>query len=169
MADDAYSRERQRKARLGELVEIAVARQLEQSELDELNTLAIGPEGGMDRTIGLVYTAMGPDAVTAAVTLSPAVHQPYGLTNGGLYCTVGESVGSFASIIASGGVPAVGVNNSTDFFKATSSGVLTATAEAVHLGRSQHLWRVTMTDSRGKLVAQTMLRTHIMSTAAASS
>ena len=52
----------------------------------------------------------------------------------------------------------VGVNNSTDFFRAVREGELVSTGTPVHRGRSQQLWLVETHDADGRLVARGQLR-----------
>jgi uncharacterized protein (TIGR00369 family) len=52
----------------------------------------------------------------------------------------------------------VGVNNSTDFFRAVRDGEMTSVATPVHQGRSQQVWVVETRDAEGRLVARGQLR-----------
>ena len=52
----------------------------------------------------------------------------------------------------------VGVNNNTDFLRATRDGVLTATATPLQRGRTQQLWQVAIVDERGRTVAHGQVR-----------
>jgi len=82
------------------------------------------------------------------------------VANGGLYCTIAETVASLASVAAAD-APAMGVNNSTDFIKATGEGELEAVATPIQLGTRTHVWSVEMRQG-DTLVARTTLRTMIM-------
>ncbi len=52
----------------------------------------------------------------------------------------------------------VGVNNSTDFYRAVREGDLTSTALPVHRGRSQQVWVVETLDAEGRMVARGQVR-----------
>ena len=52
----------------------------------------------------------------------------------------------------------VGVNNSTDFYRAVREGRLTSTATPVHRGRSQQVWVVETHDEEGRLVSRGQVR-----------
>ena len=73
-------------------------------------------------------------------------------------------VETFASIgawmaVRDSGRHTVGVANSTDFLRSTTSGRLDVVATAVYQGRTQQLWEVRMTRAEdGALVAQGQLR-----------
>jgi uncharacterized protein (TIGR00369 family) len=89
-------------------------------------------------------------------------HQPYGVVHGGVYCTLSETIASTGAAIwalEQGMAGAVGVSNTTDFLRATTSGVLLAEATPIHQGRTQQLWRVYITrEEDGKLAAQSQIR-----------
>jgi 1,4-dihydroxy-2-naphthoyl-CoA hydrolase len=53
---------------------------------------------------------------------------------------------------------AVGLNNSTDFLRATTEGRLDVLAEPIIQGRTQQLWQVTITRADGKPVARGTVR-----------
>ncbi len=116
-------------------------------------------EGTFTDLIGLKYTALGPDRVTAEWVVSPQQHQPAGIVNGGVYCTVIEtlaSVGGGAWFGERGTV--VGVNNNTDFLRAVREGTLRGEATPVHRGRLQQLWQVVITDEDDRVVARGQVR-----------
>ncbi|MGR7025302.1 PaaI family thioesterase [Geodermatophilus sp. URMC 62] len=99
--------------------------------------------------------------VTGTVELGPDQHTPWGVVHGGVYCTVIESAASIgASVaVADRGQFAVGVNNSTDFLRPTTTGRLDVVAEPVQQGRTLQLWQVLLTRAEdGKLVARGQVR-----------
>lgn len=109
--------------------------------------------------LGLEFSEIGADRVRASLTIRPELCQGTGVTHGGVYCSMAESVASMgASIALDGKGYAVGVNNNTDFLRATRDGVLTAEGTPVFRGRQQQLWRVVITGSDGRDCAQAHVR-----------
>ena len=110
--------------------------------------------------LGLVVSEVGPDRVVMAWTVDERHLQPFGLAHGGIHCLVNESAASIAAAVwfgADGRV--VGVNNSTDFLRASRPGDrLRATARPVHRGRSQQLWQIETRDDQDRLVARGQVR-----------
>ena len=91
--------------------------------------------------------------------------QPWGVTNGGVYASLGETAGSMASFIAAGAGPAVvGTSNQTHFLRPSVKGdVIVATAETEHVGRTTHLFRIEHTNEKtGKRCALTFLKTQVV-------
>ena len=132
---------------------------LTEAETAELAVILGGRVGGLDSTLGVRYISFLPEMV---LELTVTRVQPWGITNGGVYASLGESAGSFAGFIAAGGHSSVmGVTNSTNFLRPSVPGdVIRSTAHAVHTGRTSQLWRIDHVNATsGKLLATTELRT----------
>ena len=110
--------------------------------------------------LGLELTEVGPDRVVATWTAEPKLHQPYGIVHGGVHCSVVETLASVGAATWMGDRgQVVGVNNTTDFFRAVREGTLTSTATPLHRGRSQQLWLVeTRIDAEDRLAARGQVR-----------
>jgi 1,4-dihydroxy-2-naphthoyl-CoA hydrolase len=109
--------------------------------------------------IGLRFSELESQRVRASLTVSPPLRQASGVTHGGVYCSMVESVASVgATMSLKGKGYAVGVNNNTDFLRATRAGILTAEATPVFRGRQQQLWRVVITDGDDRQCAQGQVR-----------
>jgi 1,4-dihydroxy-2-naphthoyl-CoA hydrolase len=109
--------------------------------------------------IGLEFCEIEAERVHARLSISSVLRQAGGVTHGGVYCSMVESVasaGATASLKGKG--YAGGVNNNTDFLRATREGILTAEATPVFRGRQQQLWRVVIRDSDGRECAQGQVR-----------
>jgi uncharacterized protein (TIGR00369 family) len=116
-------------------------------------------EGGFSDLIGLKYTEVGPDRVTAEWVVSPQLYQPAGLVNGGVYCTVIETLASVGGGVWYGDRgTVVGVNNNTDFLRSVRAGTLRGEATPLHRGRRQQLWLVVITDEQDRVVARGQVR-----------
>ncbi|MDP9408431.1 MAG: PaaI family thioesterase [Actinomycetota bacterium] len=114
---------------------------------------------GFDRLIGLQVVEVGPERVEARLEVRPDHHQPFGIVHGGLLATMVETVASVGAAVWYGDRGTiVGVANSTDFFRATREGTLTAVGTPVHQGRTSQLWLVEITDDQGRRVARGQLR-----------
>ncbi|MBO0854589.1 MAG: PaaI family thioesterase [Nocardia sp.] len=136
------------------------------SAFDGISMATVTPEqlneieqGTFADLIGLTYLELGPQRVIGECVVSPQLHQPAGIVNGGVYCTIIEtlaSVGGGIWFADRGNV--VGVNNNTDFLRAVREGTLHAEATAIHQGRSQQLWQVVITDEQQRTVARGQVR-----------
>lgn len=148
-------------ARMTELMEKIAAGGISEAESAELSAIFEEKVPGLDSTLGVRYVAFSPELVVELTVTRDHV-QPWGVTNGGVYASLGESAGSFAGFIAAGGKSNVmGVTNSTNFLRPSMPGdVIRSTAHAIHTGRTSQLWRIDHVNAgSGKLVATTELRT----------
>jgi uncharacterized protein (TIGR00369 family) len=107
----------------------------------DLDTTAFG------RATGFRLTAVTGNRVTGVLEVGPEQHTPWGVVHGGVYCAVVEAAASVgaSSAVAAEGRFAVGVNNNTDFLRATTAGRLDVVAEPIQQGRTQQLWQVLIT------------------------
>jgi uncharacterized protein (TIGR00369 family) len=111
---------------------------------------------------GIVLTDASSDRATGRIEISDKHHQPYGVVHGGVYCALIETLASTGGALwamENGMAGAVGVNNYTDFLRATKDGALIGEATPIHRGRTQQLWQVTVTrEADGKLAARGQVR-----------
>ena len=115
--------------------------------------------GPFAESLGLMLDTANGDEVTAHWTVSAEMHQPYGLLHGGVHCSVVETLASVgASLWFGDRGTVVGVSNTTDFYRATSTGDLTSSARPVHRGRSQQVWLVETADDQDRIVARGQVR-----------
>ena len=116
--------------------------------------------------MGIHAVEVSPERVVARLEINSSHHQPYGIAHGGVYCSIVEGVASFGAgtaAVARGAKGIVGVSNTTDFFRSTSSGELEAVGEPIHIGRSSQVWQVEIRrTSDEKLVARGQVRFHVL-------
>jgi 1,4-dihydroxy-2-naphthoyl-CoA hydrolase len=124
----------------------------------------IDPHGGLNGLIGIDYEEVGPDLCILTLDIDERHHQPYGLVHGGIYCLLAEtaaSVGAAVYAMDQGMEGAVGVSNSTDFFRSMREGTIRAVATPIHRGRSQQVWQVEMSDpAEDRLLSRAQVRLH---------
>jgi 1,4-dihydroxy-2-naphthoyl-CoA hydrolase len=115
--------------------------------------------GPFATNLGLVLDTADGDEVTAHWTVTPQMHQPYGILHGGVHCSVVETLASLGAALWLGDRgKVVGVSNSTDFYRASTAGNLTSSATPLHRGRSQQVWLVETLDEQGRTMARGQVR-----------
>ena len=122
-------------------------------------------EGRFVGMVGLEVSYEDDGNVRGRLAIRPELQQPYGIVHGGVYCTMVETLASHAAALRAmgNGDIVVGVSNTTDFLRATREGVLEAITEAVHVGRTQHLWQVRIwREADGKVVARGQVRLQVL-------
>lgn len=112
-------------------------------------------------TLQIRYTDINTDEkwVKAEMPVNSRVHQPMGLLHGGASAALAESLGSAASTlfinIKENAI--LGIELSCNHLKSKRDGVISATAKALHLGRSTHLWEIRIEDENGNLISHCKL------------
>ena len=112
---------------------------------------------GFDSLVGLNYTHASASCVRAVLVVNKTHLQPYGLTHGGLYCTIGESICSVGANLET--IPnqnlAVGHRNTTTFHRGSRlNSHLIAEATPHHIEQKNRLlWVFTIKDENGTLCA----------------
>ena len=112
------------------------------------------------RAAGLVVDEVSSSRVTAHMELGPHHLTPWGIVHGGVYSTAVESAASLgaSTAVRERGEVAVGLTNTTHYFRSLSAGRVVVDATARYQGRTHQLWRVDITDETGRLVAHGEVR-----------
>lgn len=115
--------------------------------------------GTLMETLGIRYTDAGEGLLEATMPVDSRHHQPMGILHGGATAALAESVASAASGLALAGTgrQAVGLDLGINHIRSVTGGVITARAEALHMGRSTHLWQIRISDANERLIAQAKL------------
>ncbi len=105
---------------------------------------------------------LSPDHSRVRLEIDARHAQPHGIVHGGTYATLIETAASTAASVwamANGMRAAVGVSNTTDFYRSHRTGPVVADATPVHRGRTQQVWQVEITRvDDGKLLARGQVR-----------
>ena len=102
--------------------------------------------------MGIEITELSAERLVATMPVEGNT-QPYGLLHGGASVVLAESLGSMgAAMHAAPDRVAVGVDINATHHRAATSGVVTAVATPIHLGRTMASYEVVITDERGKRV-----------------
>ena len=92
------------------------------------------------------------------------VHQPDGILHGGASVALAETVGSFAAALSiNRKTHAVrGIEISANHLKSIREGLITATAIALHRGRTTQLWEIRIVDEEEDLISLCKLSTMVI-------
>jgi uncharacterized protein (TIGR00369 family) len=102
--------------------------------------------------LGIEMTEVGDDFLRARVPVDKRTRQPFGILHGGVSVVLAETLGSIGAFFASPeGHRGVGLDINANHIRATSSGWVTGTARAVHIGRTTQVWQIDMVNDAGEL------------------
>lgn len=109
--------------------------------------------------LGIEYTAVGDGFLEASMPVTPSHHQPMGILHGGASAALAESVGSAASALQLdlSRQFAVGMALDINHMKSMREGRVIARADAIHIGRSTHLWDIRLRDEQDRTIAVSRL------------
>lgn len=100
---------------------------------------------------GITIRQMGPGKAEAALTVGPDHRNPYGKLHGGAYYTLADCAAGTAC--RTDGRKYVTLDGTIHFIRAAEHGVVTASAQVCHCGRTTALAYVNITGEDGTLYA----------------
>lgn len=133
-------------------------------EYDVAEFMAGMPQGmgALNEKMGIEIVEISPERVVATMPVEGNT-QPYGLLHGGASVVLAETLGSIGSALHA--MPeklSVGVDINATHHRSATSGVVTGTATAIHLGRSSASYEVVVTNEAGKRVCTARITCALM-------
>jgi 1,4-dihydroxy-2-naphthoyl-CoA hydrolase len=108
--------------------------------------------GALNEKLGIELLEISPERVVATMPVEGNT-QPFGLLHGGASVALAETLGSVGSALhAMPEKVSVGVDINATHHRAMTSGVVTGTATAIHLGRTSAAYEIVITDEQGRRV-----------------
>jgi uncharacterized protein (TIGR00369 family) len=126
--------------------------------------IASMPEGmgSLNEKMGIQLTEISAERVVGTMPVVGNT-QPYGLLHGGASVVLAETLGSVGSAVhAHPDKLSVGIEINATHHRSATSGTVTGTATAVHLGRTMATYEVVVTDERGKRVCTSRITCALM-------
>ena len=117
--------------------------------------------------LGIEFTTIGDDFLTAKMPVDHRTVQPMGLLHGGASVALAETLGSVASVLCIDDLTKlmpVGVEINANHLRSATSGFVYGTARPLRLGRTLHVWNIEIQDEAGKLVCVSRLTVAVVST-----
>ena len=120
--------------------------------------LSVGKDT-MGEFLGIEWTEIGDDFITARMPVDHRTKQPYGLLHGGASCVLSETIGSLASamVVDHSKFVCVGLEINANHVRSAREGYVTGIASPLHLGSNTHVWDVRIYDEVKKLVCVSRL------------
>lgn len=103
--------------------------------------------------LGIVFTEIGDDHLTATMPVDERTKQPMGLLHGGANVVLAETLGSVASslTIDLSKQICVGLEINANHLKGVKSGSVTGITKPIHLGKSTQVWEIKIINEQGQL------------------
>lgn len=109
--------------------------------------------------LGIEYTEVGDNYLSAKMPVDQRTKQPNGIMHGGASCVLAESLGSLAGnlCIDYKKQVCVGLSINTNHVRMAKKGFVHGKATPIHIGRRNQVWEITIHDDHGKLVSVSRL------------
>jgi len=118
---------------------------------DELRVLATR---GLGDVLGIKLLELSGTRVVASMPVDDRTRQPFGILHGGASVALAETVASLgaAASIDRTRFDAMGLEINANHLRAKTDGTVTATATALHQGRTTQVWDIRIVDESGRPV-----------------
>ena len=118
----------------------------------------------LGKTLGIIFTEVSAETLTATMPVTPKVHQPYGILHGGASCVLAETLGSCLSVIHvdTEKFAPVGTNINSNHLRSKRDGVVTGTARFIRKGKTMHVSEIEIRDENGELINHTTMTNNII-------
>jgi 1,4-dihydroxy-2-naphthoyl-CoA hydrolase len=131
--------------------------------IEGLNSIS---KNSMGEYVGIEFTEIGDDFLTAKMPVDHRTVQPFRILHGGASVVLAETLGSVASVMCIADMSkqqAVGVEiNANHLSSAREGSVVYGTVRAIRVGRTMHVWNIEIKDESGKLVCVSRLTVMIV-------
>ena len=103
--------------------------------------------------LGIEFTAIDEDSITARMPVDHRTVQPAGLLHGGASVALAETLGSVAATLCVDltDTACVGLEINANHIRSVRSGFVTGVARPIHLGSSTQVWDIRITDEQDRL------------------
>jgi 1,4-dihydroxy-2-naphthoyl-CoA hydrolase len=110
-------------------------------------------------SLGIRFTAISEDSITATMPVDHRTRQPYGFLHGGASALLAETLGSVgaALLVDTTKVRCFGVEINANHISAVRDGYVTGVGRPIHIGKSTQVWDIQITGEDGKLVCVSRL------------
>ncbi|WP_057937289.1 hotdog fold thioesterase [Algoriphagus resistens] len=123
---------------------------IKKPSLDQLNKQS---QNTMISHLGITFTEILNDRLSATMPVDERTKQPMGLLHGGANVVLAETLGSVAAslTIDLSKQVCVGLEINANHLKGVKSGLVTGTTKPIHIGKSTQVWEVKIKNSQGTL------------------
>jgi len=116
--------------------------------------------------IGIEYTDIGDDYITARMPVDPRTVQPARILHGGASVVLAETLGSVAAYLCIDPTQkmAVGIEINANHVRSVRDGYVTGTVKPLHIGQSTQIWQIQIRDDQERLVCISRITMAVLDT-----
>jgi 1,4-dihydroxy-2-naphthoyl-CoA hydrolase len=104
--------------------------------------------------LGIEFTEVGEDYITAKLPVDKRTIQPAGLLHGGASVTLAESIGSIGAYLCvdPDKYNCVGLEINANHIRSKTSGIVYGKGTPLHIGKKIQVWEIKITDEQERLI-----------------
>lgn len=102
--------------------------------------------------LGIHFTAIGEDTLTATMSATPRIKQPLGIVHGGANVVLAETIASTGAnlVVDIDKFYCVGLEINANHIRPVTEGLITGITRPIHIGRTTQIWLIDMYNEAGK-------------------
>ncbi|MGL6028548.1 MAG: hotdog fold thioesterase [Legionella sp.] len=102
--------------------------------------------------LGIEFTAIGEDSMTATMPVNDRTKQPIGILHGGANVVLAETIASTAAnaVVDLSQFYCVGLEINANHIRSVREGIVTAITTPIHIGRTTQIWQINIFNETGK-------------------
>lgn len=102
--------------------------------------------------LGIEFTAIGEDSMTATMPVDHRTKQPIGILHGGANVVLAETIASTAAnaVVDLNHFYCVGLEINANHIRSVREGIVTAITTPIHIGRTTQIWQINIFNEAGK-------------------
>jgi 1,4-dihydroxy-2-naphthoyl-CoA hydrolase len=129
--------------------------------LDFLNNWG---NGLLAKNLGIFFSELTDDSLSATMPVNENVHQPFGIMHGGASCVLAETLGSCLSniFVDADKFYAVGTNINSNHLLSIRNGTVTGTAKFIRKGKTMHVSKIEIRNEKGDLINFTTMINNVI-------
>jgi 1,4-dihydroxy-2-naphthoyl-CoA hydrolase len=119
-----------------------------------LDILNESSKNTMVEHLGIIYTDLGNDFISARMPVDHRTHQPHGFLHGGASVALAETLGSVAANLSVDPkkYQCVGLEINSNHVRSMQNGWVYGTAKPIHIGKTTQIWEIRINNDQGLLV-----------------
>ena len=136
----------------------------EQEQIKTLEFLNNWGNGLLAKNLGIFFSEVGDDSLSATMPVNENVHQPFGIMHGGASCVLAETLGSCLSniFLDTEKFYAVGTNINSNHLRSVRKGIVTGTAKFIRKGKTMHVSEIEIRNEKGELINFTTMTNNVI-------
>lgn len=133
-----------------------------QISIEELN---VRGKNTMSEFLGIQFTEVGEDFLTATMPVNERTKQPIGILHGGANVVLAETIASTAAnaVVDMSKFYCVGLEINANHIRSVRDGIITAITKPIHIGRTTQIWEIYLFNEEGKKTCISRMTASVLS------